>query len=168
MPVEFPEIGALLDIIFEMLRRHLHEAFERMHARTGGERMGQVLCGKARLDQLGIAHALHVANAHEERLALSKPKASMISCLSRPSTLDCMSTTRWSFSQMRPSPSEKWMASVSSFSVGAAPSRVRDRPLAPSASPNPWMLPQARSGQAAAVSCLRLPRIHDFMNCFTL
>ncbi|MGY3146622.1 hypothetical protein ACVWYQ_003621 [Bradyrhizobium sp. USDA 3397] len=68
LPQEFTEICALVAVKLEMPRRHLDEALQRVHARPGRERVSEILVRKALLDQLGVAHALHVTHAHEQRL----------------------------------------------------------------------------------------------------
>lgn len=65
VPQELAEIRALVAVELEMLGGDLDEAFQRMNARPGGEGVGQVFLRPTLLDQLGVAHALHVADAHE-------------------------------------------------------------------------------------------------------
>lgn len=58
-----------------MPRRHLDEALQRIHARPGGERVGEVLVWETLLDQLGVARTLHVTHTHEKRFRGLDPES---------------------------------------------------------------------------------------------
>ena len=75
VPEKLSVIMPPLQVVFEAPGRHLDEAFQRVHARTGSECVGEVLIRPALADELRIARALLVADAREHGAGTLDPKS---------------------------------------------------------------------------------------------